>query len=164
MLRYDCDMENPLYRPGLLHRIDTRIAAWMKRYGFVVMRIAVAIIFIWFGALKFFPGLSPASDLVAKTVYWLPPNVFIPILAAWEVLIGLCLLYRPLIRPALVLLFLQMSGTFLPLVILPEATWLHFPYAPTLEGQYIFKNLIIIGAAMVIGSTVREESHPERKL
>ncbi|HVT90836.1 MAG TPA: DUF417 family protein [Tepidisphaeraceae bacterium] len=157
-------METPLDRSDLFQRIDARIAAWMKRYGFIVMRIAVAIIFIWFGALKFFPGLSPASDLVAKTVYWFPPKIFIPILAAWEVLIGLCLLYRPLIRLALFLLFLQMSGTFLPLVILPQVTWLHFPYAPTLEGQYIFKNLVIIGAALVIGSTVREQSDEHRRL
>lgn len=136
----------------------------MRQYGYVLLRVAVAIIFIWFGALKFFPGLSPASDLVAKTVYWFPPKIFIPILATWEVLIGICLLIRPLNRLALLLLFLQMGGTFLPLIILPEATWLRFPYAPTLEGQYILKNLVIIGAALVIGSTVRQPSTQDRKL
>lgn len=136
----------------------------MRRYGHVVLRFAVAIIFIWFGALKFFPGLSPASDLVARTVYWIDPDLFIPILAAWEVLIGVCMLIRPLVRVAIPLLFLQMPGTFLPLIILPDVTWLRFPYAPTLEGQYILKNLIIIGAALVIGSTVRERTTERKRL
>jgi uncharacterized membrane protein YkgB len=147
-----------------LDRLDRTIAGWMRQYGFFVLRFSLAIIFIWFGALKFFPGLSPAVDLVKRTVYWLPPEIFIPILAAWEVLIGLCLLVRPLVRVAILLLFLQMGGTFLPLVLLPEITWLRFPYAPTLEGQYILKNLVIIGAALVIGSTVRQQSHADRKL
>jgi uncharacterized membrane protein YkgB len=147
-----------------LDRIDRTIAGWMRQYGFLVLRISLAIIFIWFGALKFFPGLSPAVELVKRTVYWFPPEVFIPILAAWEVLIGLCLLVRPLVRVAILLLFLQMGGTFLPLVLLSEITWLRFPYAPTLEGQYILKNLVIIGAALVIGSTVRQRSEADRKL
>ena len=145
-------------------RADRTIAGFMRRYGFVFLRVAVAVVFIWFGALKFFPGLSPATDLVERTVYWFPPNVFIPILAAWEVLIGVCLLIRPLVRVAILLLFLQMGGTFLPLVLLPDAPWLRAPFAPTLEGQYILKNLVIIGAALVIGSTVRQQSQADRKL
>src|SRR6185503_195010 len=135
----------------------------MRQYGYRILRISVAIIFIWFGALKFFPGLSPATELVKRTVYWFPPNVFIPVLATWEVTIGLCLLIRPLNRLAIALLFLQMGGTFLPLVILPNATWLRFPYAPTLEGQYILKNLVIIGSALVIGGMVRQESTEDRR-
>ena len=150
--------------PLQFEKIDRSVAGWMRRYGFLVLRVSVAIVFIWFGALKFFPGLSPAAELVERTVYWLPPRVFIPILAAWEVLIGICLLIRPLIRVAILLLFLQMGGTFLPLVLLPEVTWLRIPYAPTMEGQYILKNMVIIGAALVIGSTVRQQSQVDRKL
>jgi uncharacterized membrane protein YkgB len=147
-----------------LDRIDRAVAGWMRQYGYRVLRISVAIIFIWFGALKFIPDLSPATELVKRTVYWLPPGVFIPILAAWEVAIGLCLLIRPLNRLAIALLFLQMGGTFLPLILLPDATWLRFGYAPTLEGQYILKNLVIIGSALVIGSTVRQQSTADRRL
>jgi uncharacterized membrane protein YkgB len=147
-----------------LDRFDQSIAGFMRRYGHIVLRIALGVIFIWFGALKFFPGLSPAADLVARTVYWMPADVFIPILAAWEVLIGLCLLIRPLIRLAILLLFLQMGGTFLPLVILPDVTWQRVPFAPTIEGQYILKNLIIIGAALVIGGTVRQPSNGSQRL
>src|SRR5687768_1516579 len=151
-------------RLEVFDRADRAIAGFMRRYGFVFLRVAVAVVLIWFGALKFFPGLSPAVELVKRTVYWLPPDVFIPILAAWEVLIGACLLIRPLVRVAILLLFLQMGGTFLPLVLLPDATWLRAPFAPTLEGQYILKNLVIIGAALVIGSTVRQQSQADRKL
>ena len=73
----------------------------------------------------------------------------------WEVAIGLCLLIRPLLRVAIFLLILQMPGTILPLFILPDVCWTHAPYAPTLEGQYIIKNLVLISAAIAIGGTVR---------
>jgi hypothetical protein len=71
--------------------------------------------------------------------------------------IGLCLLYRPLIRLGIVLLFVQLPGTFLPIVLLPEVVFTTFPYGLTVEGQYIIKNLVIIGAALVIGGTLRDE-------
>ena len=70
-------------------------------------------------------------------------------------IIGSCLLFRPLIRVALFLLFLQMPGTFLPLILMPETCFTHVPWAPTMEGQYIIKNLVLIAAAIVVGATVR---------
>ena len=72
------------------------------------------------------------------------------------------LLYRPFVRTALLLLFAQMVGTFLPLLIVPEVVWTHFPFALTTEGQYIIKNLVLISAALVVGGSVREESVPTR--
>jgi uncharacterized membrane protein YkgB len=108
------------------------------------------VVFIWFGALKPF-GDSPANDVIAKTIYWFDPNIFIPILGYWEVLIGICLIYTPLIRFGLLLLALQMPGTFLPLILRPEICFVNFPFELTLEGQYIIKNLVLIGAAMVVG-------------
>ena len=75
---------------------------------------------------------------------------------SWEsAAIGLGLLFRPLIRFALLLLFLQMPGTMLPLILLPDVCFTHFPFGLTLEGQYIIKNLILISAAIVIGGGVR---------
>ena len=136
--------------------VDAAIAAWMERWGIPVLRVAVAIVFVWFGALKLV-GDSPAAELVAATVYVVPPDLFVPVLGVWEVLIGLSLLYRPLIRLGILLLFLQLPGTFLPLVLLPDVVFYVFPYALTVEGQYIVKNLVIIGAALVIGSTVRSD-------
>lgn len=126
----------------------------MNRYGQLLLRWSLGIIFIWFGALKPF-GLSSAQELVTNTVYFVDPAWFIPLLGWWEVAIGVGLLYRPLIRPAIFLLFLQMPGTFLPLVLLPDVCFTAFPFGLTLEGQYIIKNLILIFAALVIGGSVR---------
>ncbi len=137
--------------------LDQTIASVMDRWSIPVVRASVGVVFIWFGALKMF-DVSPAAGLVASTVYIVPPELFVPVLGAWEVLIGICLLYRPLIRLGILLLFLQLPGTFLPLVLLPEVVYTTAPYALTVEGQYIIKNLVIIGAALVIGSTVREDT------
>ena len=135
-------------------RVDREIARQMDRLGIPTLRIALGVVFIWFGGLKVIGG-SPAAELVASTVYIVPPELFVPILGVWEVLIGLCLLYRPLIRVGILLLFLQMPGTFLPIVLLPEQVFFTFPHELTVEGQYIIKNLVIIGAALVVGGTVR---------
>jgi uncharacterized membrane protein YkgB len=141
----------------LFERIDRAIAGWMDRWGLLLLRVSLAVVFAWFGALKLL-GLSAADDLVTKTVYWFDPAWFVPVLGVWEILIGLCLLVRPLIRVALLLLFVQMPGTFLPLVLLPERCFQHVPHVPTLEGQYIIKNLVLISAAIVVGSTVRKRA------
>ncbi len=136
-------------------RIDRVITRLMARYGLVVMRVGLGIVFFWFGALKLVPGLSPAEELVRNTVYFIDPDVFVPVLAVWEMLIGLGLLTGRFMRLTLLLLFLQMPGTALPLLLLPEVAWTVFPYGLTLEGQYIIKNLALIGAALVLGGTVR---------
>lgn len=78
-----------------------------------------------------------------------------PVLAGWECLIGIGLLTGRLLRATLLLLAVQMVGTMTPLVLFPGETFTQFPFAPTLEGQYIIKNLVLIGAAMVVGGTVR---------
>jgi len=135
--------------------LDRAITGQMNRLGVPVLRVGLGVVFVWFGGLKIIGG-SPAAELVANTVYVLDPAVFVPILGVWEVLIGLCLLYRPLIRLGIFLLFLQMPGTFLPMVVLPDVVFATFPYQLTVEGQYIVKNLVIIGAALIVGGTVRE--------
>ena len=142
----------------MMDEIDQRIASWMEEHGMFFLRISLGVIFIWFGLLKPL-GMSPATHMIARTVYWFPPDIFIPILGWWEVLIGVCLLIRPLIRLAIFLLFLQMSGTVLPLFILPEVCFTKIPFGLTLEGQYIVKNLVIISAAIVIGGTVRKKTN-----
>lgn len=136
-------------------KIDKSITSWMADTGIKFLRIGLGIVFFWFGILKFFPGLSPAEALVRNTIYFLDPDTFIPILATWETLIGLGLMTGKFMRLTLLLLFLQMAGTALPLILLPEVVWNIFPYGLTLEGQYIIKNLVLIGAGMVLGGTVR---------
>ncbi|MDQ3421055.1 MAG: hypothetical protein M3541_20165 [Acidobacteriota bacterium] len=133
----------------------------MRRWGVPALRVSLAIIFVWFGILKPL-GLSPAGPLVKATVAWIPffdPDTWLAIIGWWEIAIGLTFLTRKTSRIAIGLLAMQMVGTFLPLAILPDVTFQpgHVPYAPTIEGQYIIKNLLIISAAMVLGGTVR---HP----
>lgn len=136
--------------------IDKQITKFMEKYGTISLRYSLGLVFIWFGILKPF-GVSPAQSLVENTVFWFPSEVFVPILGWWEVAIGVGLLFKPLIRVALLLLFIQMPGTFLPLVLLPEVCFTNFPFALTLEGQYIIKNLILISAGLVIGGMVRHD-------
>ena len=142
-------------------KVDRAIAGWMYRYGRFVLRMSLVVIFVWFGALKLV-NISPANDLIAHTVYWMDPKVFIPILGWWEVLIGVCLLFKTLVRTAIFLLFLQMCGTVLPLFILPDVCFVSIPFGLTLEGQYIVKNLVLISAALVIGGTVRGEEKRDK--
>ncbi len=136
-------------------KTDEAITGWMARYGLVIMRVGLGIIFLWFGALKFFPGLSPAEELVRNTVYFVNPDLFIPVLATWEVLIGIGLIVGKFMRITLLLLFLQMPGTALPILVLPDVVWTSFPFGLTLEGQYIIKNLVLVSAGLVLGATVR---------
>jgi len=132
----------------------------MRRWGILALRVSLAVIFVWFGILKPLE-LSPAAPLVRATVGWMPllsPDGWVAVIGWWEVAIGVTFLFRRTVRIAIALLALQMGGTFLPLVLLPEVAFQagHIPYAPTMEGQYIIKNLLIISAALVIGGTVRE--------
>ena len=141
-------------------RIDRHITTWMAKHGIPLTRVALGIVFLWFGAIKFVPGWSPAADLATRTISLLtmgqvPPHVALPLLAGWETLIGLGLITGRALRFTLFLLFVQMPGTMLPLLFFPRETFNLFPFAPTLEGQYIIKNIVLIGAALVVGSTVR---------
>ena len=141
---------------AVIIKLDIFISNYMSTYGILLLRYSLAMIFIWFGLLKPL-GISPAQELVENTVYWFDDKAtFVNFLGWWEVVIGFTMCVRPLIRISIFLLFLQIPGTFLPLVLLPEVCYTDFPYGLTLEGQYIVKNLIIISSALVIGGTVRK--------
>jgi uncharacterized membrane protein YkgB len=138
--------------------IDYKISLYMGHYGVLAIRISFGIIFIWFGILKPL-GISSAEPLVVATVPWLPvfgAKTWVAIIGWWEVLIGIFFIFRKTTRIAIGLLALQMVGTFMPLLVLPEVTFQagYIPYVPTMEGQYIIKNLMIISAALVVGGTV----------
>jgi uncharacterized membrane protein YphA (DoxX/SURF4 family) len=132
----------------------------MADHGLTLLRIALAVVFFWFGVLKFFPNASPAEALAGRTIETLTfgairEDVALPILAVWEVLIGIGLFLGRWMRAVLLLLFVQMLGTITPLFLFPSETFTIFPIAPTLEGQYIIKNVVIASAAIVLGATVR---------
>jgi uncharacterized membrane protein YphA (DoxX/SURF4 family) len=141
-------------------RIDTELTEWMARNGIRLLRFSLGGIFLWFGVLKFFPGISPAQTLAGTTMETLSfgllnPQSAVIILAIWESLIGIGLLTGYFLRGTLFLLWLQMLGTITPLILYPELCFTVIPIAPTLEGQYILKNLVLITAGIVIGATVR---------
>jgi uncharacterized membrane protein YkgB len=131
-------------------QFDRYMIRFSSKIGVPFLRYAIGIIFIWFGALKMIGELSPAYDLVAATIYWLTPEIIVPLLGLWEIAIGIAFLIPALTRVGIVLLAFQMPGTFLPLVLLPEICFTVIPFGLTLEGQYIVKNLVIIGSALVI--------------
>ena len=140
--------------------IDRGIAVFMGRWGTLALRLSFGVIFIWFGILKPF-GISAAEPLIRATVPWLPlfeGGTWVAIIGWWEVAIGVAFLFRRTLRVAIGLLALQMFGTFMPLVMLPEVAFQadRIPFGPTMEGQYIIKNLMIISAALVVGGTVRD--------
>jgi uncharacterized membrane protein YphA (DoxX/SURF4 family) len=146
--------------PRALEALDVRITTAMARWGLPLLRVSLGIVFFWFGVLKFFPDLSPAQGLATRTISVLtfglvPPDVSLPVLAAWECVIGLGLLVGIRLREVLLLLFVQMAGTLTPVFLFPEEVFTRIPYAPTLEGQYIIKNVVLIAAGIVVGATVR---------
>ncbi len=146
--------------PAPLEHVDARLTKWMARYGVTLLRVSLALVFLWFGTLKFFPGLSPAESLATRTMERLTGGAMghdlaLRALATWEVLIGLGLLFGKFMRIVLALLVLQMLGTLMPLILFPDEVFERFPFVLTLEGQFIIKNAVLISAAIVLGSTVR---------
>lgn len=139
-----------------VEKLDQGVARLMKNWSIPSLRVSFGIIFIWFGVLKPF-GHSEAENLLKATVVWLPfgtPELWLIIIGWWEVAIGLTFLFKQTTKVAIGLLFLQMVGTFMPLVFLPDITFQSGNLLlPTLEGQYIIKNLMIISAALVLGGT-----------
>lgn len=141
-------------------RLDAASAAMFARCGVPLLRVSLGIIFFWFGALKIFPGTSPAEELAGRTIAvlthdLLQPQYSVPLLGLWEFAIGVGLLTGKSLRLTLLLLFAQMLGTITPLIFFPAETFSMQPFVPTLEGQYIIKNLVLISAAMVLGATTR---------
>lgn len=130
----------------------------MSRNGLLLLRITLGIVFFWFGFLKFFPGVSTAEDIAGKTIYTvsfglIKPQPAMYILACWECAIGIGFLAKKFMVTVLALMWVQMLGTLMPLIIYPAETWAH-PFVPSLLGQYIIKNFVLIAAGIVLGGTI----------
>ncbi len=120
-----------------------------------VLRYALGLIYFHFGVLKFFPDLSPAEMLASQTVmslssHWMDAQAALWWLAILECSIGLGLLFNMFPRVTFVLFIAHMAGTFMPLFLLPEFTFKIAPFAPNVEGQYIFKNLVFLAAGWTV--------------
>lgn len=140
--------------------VDRSTTRWMADNGIQLLRWSIGAIFVWFGALKLWPNLSPADEIATATSLELTfglisADVARIGLAVLELTIGIGLLTGKWLRLTLLLLFAQMAGTLTPLLIFPEQIWSDFPFVLTLEGQYIFKNGVLISAGVVIGATAR---------
>ena len=142
-------------------KTDHLIINFFKKYSFPLARVAIFIVFFWFGALKVI-GASPASPLVAgllgRTLPFMTFPTFITLFGVFEMMIGLLFLIPHAERVAIIFLFIHMITTLVPLALLPSVTW-SGPFIPTLEGQYIIKNLVIIALAFGIAAHL----HPMKK-
>lgn len=137
-----------------------KVNTWLSQNAMNLLRISIGIIYVWFGALKFFPNLSPADQLAKDTIYLItfgliPNNISIILLALWETLLGFVLIVGVWRRAVFYILLLHMACTFVPLFFFVDVSFTNSPYAFTLVGQYIMKNLIIICAALVLNAYAR---------
>ena len=138
----------------LIARVDSVVIPFLRRWGIPTLRVSLAVVFIWFGALKIF-GVSPVADLVTSTVYWVDPDWFVTALGVVEVLVGVGLAVRLGLRLVLLVLALQMLGTFLVFALLPDVTFQDGnPLKLTMEGEFVLKNLVLLAAAMVVGASI----------
>lgn len=132
----------------LAQKFSTKIA---------VLRISIGIIYLWFGSLKYFPGVSPAEELAKETIHLLTfglisPELSLLLLAIWETVIGILLISGLFWRFTFWLVLIHMICTFTPLALLPHLSFSQMPFSLTLVGQYIIKNIVIISALWVIHS------------
>jgi len=159
----------------LLH-VEDRTHYWFVVHGIALLRIAVGAIFLGFGALKYFPGVSPAENLVEATTDLMtfgliPSGVSLAAVATLECFIGACLISGRLMRLAIWLLALQFIGILSPLILLPGRLFAGPHHAPTLEGQYVLKDVILVAAGVVIaagtlrgGRLVRDDLPPDLRV
>jgi uncharacterized membrane protein YphA (DoxX/SURF4 family) len=143
-----------------LHAIETACHRWLVAYSVAILRVSLGAVFLAFGALKFFPGVSPAQSLVERTTDILllglvPGPVALVLVATLECVIGLCLVSGRALRGAIYLLVVQLIGILSPLVLLPGRLFAGPHGAPTLEGQYVLKDVILVGATLVLAATLR---------
>jgi len=144
-----------------LRTLDLELIHIFRKLSVPIARIGLFTVFFWFGILKVV-GLSPASPLVQAlfehTISFMPFGTFIVLFGLFECLIGILFLIRGTERVVIPLLFFHMITTIMPIFIIPAATWSGF-LIPTLEGQYIIKNILIIAAAIGIAAHM----HPLRR-
>jgi uncharacterized membrane protein YkgB len=156
-IKYDFIYVIIFYMKKLLEKIDFELIALLRRISMPLARIALFIVFFWFGILKII-GTSPANpmvmDLMHATLPFMTWEVFIVLFSIYEMIIGLTFLIPKLERLAIALLMPHMVMTMLPLIFLSDMTWQGF-LTPTLEGQYIIKNLVIIALAVSIATRLR---------
>jgi uncharacterized membrane protein YphA (DoxX/SURF4 family) len=143
-----------------LNTIEMALHNWLVTHSMALLRISLGLVFLSFGVLKFFPGISPAENLVITTtsiltLHLMPGSIAIVAIAVLECVIGLWLLSGQALRGVLYLLAIELVGILSPLVLLAGRLFGGPHHAPTLEGQYVFKDIILVAAVLVLATTVR---------
>lgn len=137
--------------------IDLRLINFFKRTFIPFARISIFIVFFWFGIIKIM-GLSEASPLAealtAKTIGMQYFDILFKLLAFVECVIGILFLIPKATRIVIPLLLFHMAVVCSPLLLVPEFTWQDF-LVPTLEGQYIIKNAVVIAVAIGIAASAK---------
>jgi hypothetical protein len=136
-----------------IDQVDRHVTHRAKLIGHRAERYLIGTVFVWFGSLKVFGEVS-ATTIIAKSVYWWDATIVVPVLGVWELMMGLLLLFRSTIRLAIALFFLRLPGTFLALIYHWDQCFEESVLVPSIQGQYLLKELTLVGAALVIASTV----------
>lgn len=142
--------------------IDRWILDVLRKHAHRLHRITVGLLFVWFGLLKPL-GHTTTTAILAKAIYWGDPATVTQLLGWWEVAIGACLLVRPWLRAAVALMVLRVPGILLAFVLEPEILFVDVPFAPTPEGQYLIKDLLLFIAALAMAAFIPVEHPPDEK-
>jgi len=137
---------------------EKTVSKTLQKHSYLLLRISMGIVYLWYGLLKIV-DMSPVEELVYRATHWIGVKEFVTFLGYWEVVIGLCLLIKKFNRLGLLLLFLQFPGTFLPLFLNPEDCFTMIPFGLTLEGQYVFKNLILVSVGLTLIGSLHKKDH-----
>jgi uncharacterized membrane protein YphA (DoxX/SURF4 family) len=141
-----------------LQAVETAFHHWLVAHSIALLRISLGAVFLGFGFLKFFPGVSPAEDLVIATTSKLtlglvPGSIALVAIAVLECIIGLWLLSGRALRGAIYLLAVELIGILSPAVLLAGRLFSGPHHAPTMQGQYVLKDVILVAAVLVIAAT-----------
>lgn len=140
----------------LLH-VEDVVHHQLVAHSITVLRVAVGAVFLGFGVLKYLPGVSPAEGLVKATTHLLflgvvPGEVSVVATSTLECFIGISLIANRWMRLTVWLLAGELVGVLSPLALLPGRLFAGPHHAPTLEGQYVLKDVILVAAGMVIAA------------
>lgn len=146
-------------------RLGAVAVSWLAQHSVTLLRVSLGLVFLVFGALKFVPGLSPAQDLAVRTVDTLtfgllPDGVGLLLVAGLETAIGVFLLTGWRLRVGVALLGLAMVGILAPLVLFPDRLFGPGFFAPTLEAQYVLKDVVLLAAGLVVAATAFSNRTP----
>ncbi len=127
-----------------------------------MLSVCIGVIYLWFGMLKFFPGVSPAETIAMDTIHeltfgFIPPQLSLFLLAIWETALGVLLVGGFLSRFAYLLALLHMMFTFTPFLFFPDLTFTNAPFGLTLLGQYIMKNIVFLGLLVFLLNKERKK-------